>query len=108
MTTKFLENKLCKTCGLELNFKKFRKIKALTKGTNKGKFPGWTDSEGGKRFTTCSECEKDRFYKRYRSNPIPQLVYNFKKRANDKGVPFDLKPQDIRNILNLAGIKCLF
>jgi hypothetical protein len=37
-TTKFIENKICKTCGVELNFKKFRITKALKKGPNKGKF----------------------------------------------------------------------
>ena len=106
MTTKFVEMKLCKTCKKNLNYKKFREVKRLTKGPNKGKFVGWTDVKGGKRFSTCSECEKDRFYKRYRSNPIPQLIYNFKKRAKLTGVPFDLEPQDIKNKLNLAGSKC--
>ena len=105
MTTKFVEIKLCKTCKKNLNYKKFREVKRLTKGPNKGKFAGWTDVKGGKRFSTCSECEKDRFYKRYRSNPIPQLIYNFKKRAKLTGVPFDLEPQDIKNKLNLAGSK---
>ena len=89
MTTKFVEIKLCKTCKKNLNYKKFREVKRLTKGPSKGKFVGWTDVKGGKRFSTCSECEKDRFYKRYRSNPIPQLIYNFKKRAKLTGVPFD-------------------
>ena len=41
MTTKFLENKLCKTCNKELHYNKFRKIKVLAKRPNKGKFPGW-------------------------------------------------------------------
>jgi hypothetical protein len=106
MTMKFVEIKLCRTCKENLNYKKFRKVNSLKKGPNKGKFVGWTDINGGKRFSTCSECEKDRFYKRYRSNPIPQLIYNFKKRAKLSGVPFDLEPQDIKNKLNLANTKC--
>ena len=106
MTMKFIEIKLCRTCKKNLNYKKFRKVNSLKKGPNKGKFVGWTDINGGKRFSTCSECEKDRFYKRYRSNPIPQLIYNFKKRAKLAGVPFDLEPQDIKNKLNLTNTKC--
>ena len=43
MTTKFVKIKLCKTCKENLNYKKFREVKRLTKGTNKGKFAGWTD-----------------------------------------------------------------
>ena len=106
MTMKFVEIKLCRTCKENLNYKKLRKVNSLKKGLNKGKFVGWTDINGGKRFSTCSECEKDRFYKRYRSNPIPQLIYNFKKRAKLAGVPFDLEPQDIKDRLNLANTKC--
>jgi hypothetical protein len=37
MTTKFLEIKFCKTCKENLNYKKFREVKRLTKGPNKGK-----------------------------------------------------------------------
>ena len=77
MTTRFVKIKLCKTCKENLNYKKFREVKRLTKGPNKDKFVGQTDIKGGKRFSICSECEKDRFYKRYRANPIPQLIYNF-------------------------------
>ena len=106
MTMKFVEIKLCRSCKKNLNYKKFRKVNSLKKGPNKGKFVGWTDINGGKRFSTCSECEKDRFYQRYRSNPIPQLIYNFKKRAKLAGVSFDLEPQDIKDRLNLANTKC--
>tara|TARA_B110000027_G_scaffold67270_1_gene71939 strand:- start:137 stop:505 length:369 start_codon:yes stop_codon:yes gene_type:complete len=106
MTIKFVEIKLCRTCKENLNYKKFRKVNSLKKGQNKGKFVGWTDINGGKRFSNCSECEKGRFYKSYRSNPIPQLIYNFKKRAKLAGVPFDLEPQDIKNKLNLANTMC--
>ncbi len=67
---------------------------------------GWTASDNSKRFSVCNECEKTRFYARYRQNPIPQLIYNFKKRAKAKNVPFDLKPQDIREKLNNAGKIC--
>ena len=81
MTIKFIENKLCKTCGNKLHFKNFRKIKANKTVPNKGRFQGWTDIKGGKRFTTCVQCEKDRFNKRYRVNPIPQLISGFRNRA---------------------------
>jgi len=47
MTTKFLEIKLCMTCKESLNYKKFREVKRLTKGPNKGKFVGWTDIKSG-------------------------------------------------------------
>ena len=50
--------------------------------------------------------KKTGFIRRYRTNPIPQLIYNFKKRAKLAGVPFDLEPQDIKDKLNLAGSKC--
>jgi len=63
MTTRFIENKLCKASEKILHFKSFRKIKANKTGPNKGRFQGWTDSEGGKRFATCTQCEKDRFNK---------------------------------------------
>ena len=36
MTIKFIENKLCKTCGNKLHFKNFRKIKANKTGQKKG------------------------------------------------------------------------
>ena len=38
MTTKFIENKLCKECEKILPFKNFRKIKANKTGPNKGIF----------------------------------------------------------------------
>ena len=40
MTTKFLEIKFCKTCKESLNYKKFREVKRLTKGPNKGYVKG--------------------------------------------------------------------
>ena len=48
MTTKFIESKLCKECEKIHHFKNFRKIKANKTGQKKGRFQGWTDSEGGK------------------------------------------------------------
>ena len=35
--TKFVEFKFCKSCHKELNYKNFRIVKPLTKGSNKGK-----------------------------------------------------------------------
>ena len=100
---KKLENRLCKLCDKTLHFKLYRKVYRLKKGKRKGQVLGWTASDNSKRFSVCNECEKARFYARYRQNPIPQLIYNFKKRAKAKNVPFDLKPQDIKEKLNNAG-----
>ena len=41
--TKYVEVKLCNSCRLNVNYKKFRLIKPLTKGPNKGKLVGWTE-----------------------------------------------------------------
>ena len=106
MTTKFIEKKLCKACEKILHFKSFRKIKANKTGPNKGRFQGWTDSEGGKRFTTCSQCEKDRFNKRYRVNPIPQLISGFRNRAKKQNVPFNLTVDDMKDLIKNAADIC--
>ena len=106
MTTKFIENKLCKACEKILHFKSFRKIKANKTGPNKGRFQGWTDSEGGKRFTTCAQCEKDRFNKRYRVNPIPQLISGFRNRAKKQNVPFNLTVDDMKDLIKNAADIC--
>ena len=106
MTTKFIENKLCKACEKILHFKSFRKIKANKTGPNKGRFQGWTDSEGGKRFTTCSQCEKDQFNKRYRVNPIPQLISGFRNRAKKQNVPFNLTVDDMKDLIKNAADIC--
>ena len=106
MTTKFIENKLCKACEKILHFKSFRKIKANKTGPNKRRFQGWTDSEGGKRFTTCSQCEKDRFNKRYRVNPIPQLISGFRNRAKKQNVPFNLTVDDMKDLIKNAADIC--
>jgi hypothetical protein len=41
--TKYIEVKLCNSCRINVNYKKFCLIKPLTKGPNKGKLVGWTD-----------------------------------------------------------------
>ena len=38
--TKYVEVKLCNSCRLNINYKKFRLIKHLTKGPNKCKYVG--------------------------------------------------------------------
>ena len=106
MTTRFIENKLCKACEKILHFKSFRKIKANKTGPNKGRFQGWTDSKGGKRFTTCAQCEKDRFNKRYRVNPIPQLISGFRNRAKKQNVPFNLTVDDMKDLIKNATDMC--
>ena len=40
MTMKFVEIKICRTCKEDLNYKKFREVKRLTKGPNKGYVKG--------------------------------------------------------------------
>ena len=47
--TKYVEVKLCNSCRLNVNYKKFRLIKPLTNGTNIVKLVGWTDINGGTR-----------------------------------------------------------
>ena len=101
-----LEYRYCKLCNKEIHYKLYRKVNALKNGPRKGESPGWTDINNGKRFSVCNNCEKSRFYKRYRENPIPQLIYNFKKRAKLAGVPFSLTPKDIREKLDLVGTEC--
>jgi hypothetical protein len=88
--TKYVGDKLCNSCRLNVNYKKFRLIKLLTKGTNKGKLVGWTDINGGTRCSRCKDCEKNKANKKYRLNPRPQLIYVFKKRTKTQKVPFDL------------------
>ena len=105
-TTKFAEFKLCKLCNKELNYKKFRKVNPLKKGPDKGKFIGWTDIKGGKRFTTCVQCEKDRFNKRYRVNPIPQLISGFRNRAKKQNVSFNLTVGDMKGLIKNAADVC--
>ena len=105
-TTKFVEIKFCKKCKKNLDYKKFRKVNPLKKGPDKGKFVGWTDIKGGKRFTTCTQCEKDRFNKRYRVNPIPQLIFGFRNRAKKQNVPFDLTVEDMKDLIKNAADMC--
>ena len=104
--TKYIEVKLCNSCRLNINYRKFRLIKPLTKGPNKGKLIGWTDINGGTRCSRCKDCEKNKSNKKYRLNPIPQLIFAFKKRAKRQKVPFDLTVEDIRDLLKNAGKIC--
>jgi len=98
MKTKFVELKLCKTCNQNLNYKKFRKVNRLTKGPNKGKYVGWTDINGGKRFSKCKSCEIDRARNRYSINPIPQMLSNSKIRAKIKGIAHNITASDLEEI----------
>ena len=104
--TKYVEVKLCNSCRLNINYRKFRLINPLTKGPNKGKLVGWTDINGGTRCSKCKDCEKNKANKKYRLNPIPQLIFAFKKRAKTQKVPFDLTVEDIRDLLKNAGNIC--
>ena len=48
-------------------------------------------------------CEKNKANKKYRLNPIPQLIFTFKK---EQKVPFDLTIEDISNLLKNARNIC--
>ena len=78
-----LEYRFCKIFQKSINFKKYRKVKPLTKGPNKGHMPSWTNINGSKRFAVCKLCENTRALNKYRNNPIPQLISGFKKRARE-------------------------
>ena len=104
--TKYVEFKLCNSCRLNINYRKFRLVKPLINGPNKGKLVGWTDINGDTRFSRCKVCEKNKANKKYRLNPIPQLIFAFKKRAKRQKVPFDLTIEDISNLLKNAGNIC--
>tara|TARA_B100000767_G_scaffold178708_1_gene166924 strand:+ start:614 stop:1150 length:537 start_codon:yes stop_codon:yes gene_type:complete len=103
---KYVEIKLCNTCNRNVHYKKFRSIKPLEKGPNKGKLVGWTDIDRGTRASRCKDCEKNLSNKKYRQNPIPQLIFAFKNRAKKQKVPFDLTIEDISDLLQKAGNKC--
>ena len=105
-TTKYIEVKLCNSCGLNINYRKFRLMKPLKKGLNKGKLIGWTDINGGTRCSRCKDCERNESNKKYRLNPIPQLIFSFKKRAKRQKVPFDLTVEDISELLKNSGNIC--
>ena len=98
MTTKFVEIKLCKACNQNLNYKKFRKVNKLTKVPNKGKYVGWTDINGGKRFGNCKSCEIDRARNLYSINPIPKMLSNSKIRAKSKGIAHTITASDLEEI----------
>ena len=104
--TKYVEVKLCNSWRININYRKFRLVKPLTKGPNKGKLIGWTDINGDTRFSWCKDWEKNKANKKYRLNPIPQLIFAFKKRAKTQKVPFDLTVEDIRDLLKNAGNIC--
>ena len=79
---KKLEFRECKLCNKEVHFKLYRKVNPLKKGPDKGRTLGWTDINNGKRFSVCNNCEKLRFYKRYRANRYLNLYITLKKEEN--------------------------
>ena len=98
MTAKFVEIKLCKRCNQNLNYKKFRKVNRLTKGTNKDKYVGWTDIKGEKRFSKCKGCKIERARNRYSVSPIPQMLSNSKIRHKSKGITHTITTSDLEEI----------
>ena len=77
MNKKKLEFKVCLKCYKELRYDKFRERKDV----------GWTDINNKLRYTYCRQCEKNIANDKYRKNPVPQLIYAFKKRAKQQKVP---------------------
>ena len=61
MTTKFVEIKLCKTCKENLNYKKFREVKRLTKGQIKVSLLGGLISRVEKDFRRAQSVKKTGF-----------------------------------------------
>ena len=93
---KKLEFKVCLKCYNELRYDKFRERNDT----------GWTDINNKLRYTYCRQCEKNIANNKYRKNPVPQLMYAFKKRAKQQKVPFDLTVEDIRDLLKNGGNIC--
>ena len=54
----------------------------------------------------CKGCERNESNKKYHLNPIPQLIFLFKKRAKRQKVPFDLTVEDISELLKNSGNIC--
>ena len=61
--------------------------------------PGWMDVENKARMAHCKTCEIINFRKRYAINNSAQLIYNYKKRAVKKGVPFNLDAAYLSEIM---------
>ena len=82
--------KVCLSCGETKNYKLFRHMKSS---------PGWMDVENKARMAHCKTCEIINFRKRYAINNSAQLIYNYKKRAVKKGVPFNLDAAYLSEIM---------
>jgi hypothetical protein len=96
MNKKKLEFKVCLKCYNELRYDKFRERNDT----------GWTDINNKLRYTYCRKCEKNIANNKYRKNPVPQLMYAFKKRAKQQKVHFDLSAKDIKDLLKNSGMIC--
>jgi len=82
--------KVCLSCGETKNYKLFRHMKSS---------PGWMDIENKASMANCKTCEVINFRKRYAINNSAQLIYNYKKRAVKKGIPFDLDAAYLSEIM---------
>ena len=83
------EEKKCNKCESIKHYSFFRK---------KNNKSGWKDIEGGLRYSYCKSCEADRMKKKYKSNPIPQMLSNSKIRAKNKGISHNINANDIKEI----------
>ncbi len=98
LQSKIFTHKHCTNCRLLLHFSKFRKIKPLKTGPFKGSIRGWRDSEGGRNYSNCYECEAKSFRKRYKISPIPQMLSNSKIRAKKKGILHNINGAYLKEI----------
>ena len=93
---KLREFKRCTICNKELKWDKFRERKNV----------GWKDINKKFRYTHCKKCEANVASVKYRKNPIPQLFYNIKKRAQKSKVPFNLTVNELKSLLKKSGNIC--
>jgi len=98
------DEKVCGSCKKNKKYDQFRKLKTTSKTFKGGN--GFCGRDKNLYISQCRDCENENFMKRYRNNPVPQLFYNFRKRAEASKVPFDLTKEDIKKLLEEAGDKC--
>ena len=98
------DQKECGSCKKMKKYNLFRRLKVTSTTFKEGR--GFCGRDHNLYISKCSECENSQFMERYRKNPIPQLYYNFKKRASLANVPFTLTKQDLKDLLEKTGDRC--
>lgn len=97
------ETKFCKRCSTTKHYKEFRQV---GKSGKKKKIGGWRDIEKKHRYFICQRCESIRSQKVYREDGSKQRFYTIKKRAKEKGIPFDLTVEDFKTLFDNAPTHC--